>query len=49
MFGILMAFATNFSHFHWWRKLPAMSSNTLKSEDKSGAAIFGSKRNTGIF
>jgi hypothetical protein len=28
---------------------PAMSSNTLKSEDKSGAAIFGSKRNTGTF
>ena len=28
---------------------PAMSSNTLKSEEKSGAAIFGSKRNTGIF
>jgi hypothetical protein len=26
-----------------------MSSNTLKSEDKSGAAIFGSKRNTGTF
>jgi hypothetical protein len=25
---------------------PAMSSNTLKSEVKSGAAIFGSKRNT---